>query len=201
MKLHEIADLTQQERNQLGINHTNIEQWLHRVDIKNYTIHPDTNIVDVDGDVDLSRMNFYNIPVQFGTVTGGFFVIWCTNLKTLKGSPHTVGGMYQCSNTPITSLEGAPKYVGSIFACDGKPNMKSLSGVDKVIIEIQDQFWGRPDSTHILGLLRIKELKYIDLDGRDGPINNIMNKYVGTGNLIDAQDELIDAGFTEQAKL
>jgi hypothetical protein len=201
MKLHEIADLTNQERNQLEINRNNIGQWLHRMKIQNFTIHPDTNVVDVAGDVDLGKKTFFALPIQFGRVDGDFFIAGCPNLRTLKGSPYSVGGVYQCFNTPITSLEGAPKYVGTIFACDGTPNMKSLSGIHKVIHEIQDQFWGRSDATHILGLLRIHELKYIDLDGTDGPINTIMNNHLENHDVLGAQEELLRAGFIEQAQL
>jgi hypothetical protein len=35
----------------------------------------------------------------------------------------------------------------------------------------------------------------------DGSIDAIFNKYRGTGDIISAQDELIDAGFIEQARL
>jgi hypothetical protein len=35
----------------------------------------------------------------------------------------------------------------------------------------------------------------------DGPIDKILNKYKGTGDILSAQDELIDAGFIEQARL
>jgi hypothetical protein len=33
------------------------------------------------------------------------------------------------------------------------------------------------------------------------PIDSIFNKYVGTGDILSAQDELIDAGFIDQARL
>jgi hypothetical protein len=51
-----------------------------------------------------------------------------------------------------------------------------------------------------LGLLLIDGICKFDIDTR-GPIDAIFNKYVGTGDILSAQDELIDAGFIEQARL
>jgi hypothetical protein len=45
----------------------------------------------------------------------------------------------------------------------------------------------------------IKGITHIDID--EGPIDAIMNKYVGTGDILSAQDELIDAGLFDQARL
>jgi hypothetical protein len=54
--------------------------------------------------------------------------------------------------------------------------------------------------THILGLGLIKGIVRYQIDN-DGPIDAIFNKYVGTGDILSIQDELIDAGFIDQARL
>ena len=200
MKLHEIAKLTQPEHEQFKINRKNIEQWLTRVGVKNFIIDPDTNVVNVDGNVDLARKTFEILPVQFGYVDGHFFLAKCSRLKTLRGSPHTVSGTFKCYSTPISSLEGAPEIVGESFVCDGMPNLKSLSGIDKIVHDIRGGFVCSNNVTHILGLILIKGLQGVDIDSR-GPIDEIMNKYVGTGDILSAQDELIDEGFIDQARL
>jgi hypothetical protein len=58
--------------------------------------------------------------------------------------------------------------------------------------------WCDEKVTHILGLLLIEGITHITISG---PIDRIMNKYLGTGDILSAQDELIDAGLTDQARL
>jgi hypothetical protein len=54
--------------------------------------------------------------------------------------------------------------------------------------------------SHSLGLLLIKGVTHISID-LGGPIDHIMNKYIGTGDILSAQDELIDGGFIDHARL
>ena len=86
-----------------------IEDWLYKNAIKNYSIRPD-GIVDVDGNVDLIRYSGSMLPVQFGTVTGRFFA-GSSDLTSLKGCPLSVGGYFSCSDTDILSLEHAPQSI------------------------------------------------------------------------------------------
>jgi hypothetical protein len=79
-------------------------------------------------------------------------------------------------------------------------HIPSLTGIHKEFDFIYGHFTGPHNATtHILGLLLIQGILSIKID--DGPIDKIMNKYVGTGDILSAQDELIDAGFTDQARL
>lgn len=50
-----------------------IERELQRLGIKKYTINDDLT-VDVDGDVDISYKNLVKIPINFGIVSGNFFL-------------------------------------------------------------------------------------------------------------------------------
>jgi hypothetical protein len=89
----------------------------------------------------------------------------------------------------------------------------SLSGVDKIIKHVEDQFICGPvplsdkriaqkNVTHLLGLLLVNGITRFRVDYNfPGPIDEILNKYVGTGDILSAQDELIDAGFIDQARL
>ena len=54
-------------------------------------------------------------------------------------------------------------------------------------------------TTHILGMLEIKGI--IQFHFNNKALETIFNKYVGTGDILSAQDELIDAGFIDQARL
>ena len=53
------------------MNRKQIEQWLKKYGIENYTIH-DNLVVDVDGDVNLYNQKLKVFPFQFGNVTGYF---------------------------------------------------------------------------------------------------------------------------------
>jgi hypothetical protein len=156
--------------------HAEIKNWLDNHYIKNYTIRPD-GVVDVDGHTEV-RTKEKILPVQFGIITSTF----------------SCEGSYS-----LISIKGFPQYVHHDFFCD-ESGIKSLSGIDKVIKEIKGGFYCDRDVTHILGLLLVKGITKFDIDS-EGPIDRIMNKYIGTGDILSAQDELIDAGFTDQARL
>jgi hypothetical protein len=159
------------------MTHTEIEAWLDVHKIEHYTIKSD-GVVDVRGNVVLETFKGHTIPVQFGQV-GGKFNVSRTRLTSLRGCPHTVNG-------------GA-------FSCNGS-SIISLHDIHKQIKHIGGNFFCNSNTTHLLGLLLIDGINYFNIDG-GGPIDKIFNKYVFTGDILSAQDELIDAGFIEQARL
>jgi hypothetical protein len=177
---------------------TNIERWLSLHGINNYSISQTDRVVDVSGSVRLARIDTGLAPVQFGHVTGTFDCSY-SGITSLHGSPRSVGGDFVCHSTKITSLEGAPQFIGCSFSC-GDSNITSFHDVHKQIKHIGGSFYCSHDVTHLLGLLLIDGITGFHID-RDGPIDKIFNKYVGTGDILSAQDELIDAGFIEQARL
>jgi hypothetical protein len=188
MKLHEIATL--------GKHHPKIKKWLDKMYIKDYTIQPN-GTVDVNGSVNLLRFDEASLPIQFGKVVGTFD---CrdSKLTTLKGCPYYIGGDFYCYGCPISSLEYAPQSVGGRFSCF-ETNIRSLTGISKQIKHIGGTFVCSAKTTHLLGLLLIDGLRVINVD--TGKIDDILNKYIGTGDILSAQDELIDASFIDQARL
>ena len=85
--------------------------------------------VDVDGVVDMRSMYLKEIPVKFGSVSGGNFYCSFNKLTSLIGSPTSIeGGNFECHSNQLTSLEGSPKsIVGGGFGCaDNK--LTSLEG-------------------------------------------------------------------------
>jgi hypothetical protein len=152
-----------------------VKAWLNSVGIGGYTIRSD-GIVDTDNSVNMRWVIERSIPIQFGNVSGNFD---ChnTEITLLRGLPQSVGGFFDCHNTRIISLHDIHKqikHIGGHFYCNGY-------------------------STHLLGLLLIGGITKFHIDA--GPIDKIFNKYVGTGDILSAQDELIDAGFIDQARL
>ena len=103
------------------------EQEIHDIcneyDINNYSINPDGSI-DVNGDVDLSKMNLTELPLRFNKISGRF---WCNSnkLTTLKGSPKEVGIFFTCYDNKLNDLKYAPNRIGSWFDCSVN-NLKNL---------------------------------------------------------------------------
>lgn len=154
--------------------------------------------VDVTGSVAIYKSDGIKIPVQFGKV-GGQFSCSGSNLTTLQGCPHTVSETFFCSNVAIKSFDGAPLRIGGNFVCY-KVSVDSLSGIGKSYARmIGGIFKSNRAFTHMLGLILVEGLQRVDT--LYSPVDTILNKYVGTGDILSCQDELIDAGFVEQVRL
>ena len=112
------------------------------------------------------------------------------------------GGNFICSNTELTSLEGAPSHVGGSFNCSVN-KLTSLKDVHKHIAEIKGAFYAieNPIESHVLGLLLIKGVTKVRL--KNGQVEEILNKHLGKGRagMLMAQEELIEAGLEECARL
>jgi hypothetical protein len=122
-------------------------------------------------------------------------------LTSLEGAPETVGeGGFGCSHNLLTSLEHAPKSTQAIFWCENNL-LTSLHNVHKQIESINGEFvlTSCPIKECVLGLLKIKKLKNVDLDNKE--VMKIINKYLPEGDIIECQSELIEAGYEEFAKL
>lgn len=207
-----------------------LDKWLKSHNVENFTIQPDGTI-DVDGDVrfDNMRMPKFPGPVKFGTVSG-CFIASSSGLTTLRGCPQHVGtsGEYQdymIDYNDITTLEGGPSSVGGSFSCTGcenldslqhlpekiggsvfaqnLPKITSLQGIHKMVRQINGIFdlTGTPIHSHLLGLLMIKGLNSVKLD--NSQVAEIINKHLKLPerNAHEAQEELIEAGFSAFAKL
>lgn len=161
-----------------------IDKWLKDHWIPDYTIRDDGKI-NVHSDVQLPN-NLYDgdaagfvVPaaIQFGSIDGDF----------------------RCGQARLEDKGWLPEHIHGSFDCSLSPTL-SLSGIHKVVKTIESHVYCRRNSTHILGVLMIPRVRvYIGDTG--GPVDTIMNKYINTGDVISAQDELIDAGFINQAKL
>ena len=173
-------------------NITDISKWLNAHRVGSYTVRPtlwggtpDSQfapvawVVDVVGHVELEEYSGKYLPVQFGKVTGIFNAV----------------------NSRLTTLNGMPRSIGSWFSCRGCA-LKSLSGIDKRVDYINGEVFLDVDMTHILGLLLIDGIKSFTMpDSPESRCLEIMNKHLVTHDIIACQDELIDAGFINQARL
>lgn len=90
-----------------------IAQWLNNYFVHNYFIYDDLT-VDVNGDIDLFRLDLIELPIQFGFIRGDFSLRG-NKLTSLKGCPYEVTGVFDCSFNQLTSLEFCPSKVGKDF--------------------------------------------------------------------------------------
>lgn len=155
-------------------------------------------------------------------VTG---TVWLRNnkkLTSLKGGPKIVGSDYIANNNNLTSLEGSPEKVNADFMVHYN-NIKSLEGCPKYV---KADFWAHhnsltnlhnihkqikhiggmanfgvnPIKSHILGLLLIDGLNYVNLE--NSKVQAIINGHLKHGRDVFAcQEELIENGFDEFAQL
>jgi hypothetical protein len=139
------------------------------------------------------------------TSVGKNFACNWNKLTSLEGGPSFVGGYFYCYDNQLTSLQGAPSSVGSDFSCGGN-KLTSLEGIHKIIKIINGNFYcqGPTMKNSItsggIGLILIEGLKGTDANH---PAFKIIEKYLGQGKkgLLYCQDELIEAGYEEFARL
>lgn len=96
----------------------------------------DHELVDVDGNINLSGLKLSKLPIKFGIVTGHF---WCNSnqLTTLEGAPLKVGGDFYCDSNKLTTLKKAPIKVGDGFYCDNN-QLTTLKGAPN---KVGGHFW------------------------------------------------------------
>jgi hypothetical protein len=116
----------------------------------------------------------------------------------LEGAPSSIGGSFFCDGNKLTTLDGAPSEIGGNFEC--ADNKLTLEGVHKIIKKMNGFFDARTITSGGIGLLLIEGLKFIH---SDHPAFDIIEEYLGQGKkgLLRCQDELIEAGYEEFAKL
>jgi hypothetical protein len=140
------------------------------------------------------------LPVNFGELTGQFTYA-DGYLTSLEGTPRKIGGSFYCDRNQLTSLHGAPAEVNGYFSVE-KNSITSLEGVHKIIKIINGAIYlyENPIKSGGIGLLLIEGLSAICADQ---PAFKIINKYLGQGKkgLLYCQDELIEAGYEEYARL
>ena len=164
-------------------------------------------------------------------IDGQFSCTGNKNLISLEGAPKKINGSFNCSNNKkltslkgctqegvesfychfcnLTSLIGVPKKINGNFWGIGNP-IKTIKGIHQIFEYINGEL-AVPDSveSNILGVLKIKNLKkfYFSNDISSyvkSDISEIVNKYLpnpSPSDIIDCQNELIDAGYEEYAEL
>lgn len=172
----------------------------------------------VEGDFDCSYTKIKSLNGSPAKV-GGSFDCSNTAVFSLEGGPSWVGEDYDCSWTGIVSLAGAPSKVGGGFNID-RPLITSLEGLQKVITETEiaslhdihkqvkhigrNLYLPRTVKSHVLGVFRIEGLRQVEFrvaHKEQKEVASIINKYLPTRDIHQAQEDLIEAGLKNYARL
>ena len=115
---------------------------------------------------------------------------------------------YEFSDNNLSTFENFPP-VAKRIGCN-RNKFESLHNIHKYIKEMSVfstlSFFENPIKSHVLGLLKIKNLKEVILYGTGDDkklmdVETIINKYLPEGDLLKCQEELIDAGLDDFAQL
>lgn len=157
---------------------------------------------------DVGLVTLENFPTR---VVGKFEIDDNKNLKTLEHGPQIVVGEFSCSGTGISSFEHAPKDIGGstrAYSC----NFTNLHNIHKQIKKLSGilNLENNHIKSHVLGLLMIKGLRRVNFmshlaGSKLSEAEVILNKYlkldVSDRDIIKIQEEIIQAGLGEYAKL
>lgn len=140
-------------------------------------------------------------------------VAYC-QLENLNGLPEHLHNLVigHCS---LDSFEGFPKFVTNfqMYGILGLTSAKEITfkNIDKFIKAagvLSFDGVAIDDSTPLLGFLNIKQLTKIEYKPRISATSKslegafeIINKYLPEGDVFECQNELIDAGYHDQAKI
>ena len=171
----------------LGGYLTNAKGEITTATFGRYNIRADSGIVDINHSITLGTPDTPTganwVGVQFGRITGDFNFGHNPTITSLRGVPRIINGGLYCAQSGITNF----------------------SGIDKLIDRMNGQIYIPNESTHLLGMLLVRGLGHVNIaisTKPGGTAEDILNKYIRLGHqdILSAQDELIDAGFTEQAR-
>jgi len=142
--------------------------------------------------------------------TSGQYTAWKNKLTSLKGCPKFVGEDFDVSDNQLTEIDFAPEIILGDFNI-AKNKITSLKDIHKKCHQCNGHIviGGTPISKAILGVILIDHLESLSVIvqvAHSMPLLKaaaIVNKYLGKGKagVLDAQNELIEAGLDDFAEL
>jgi len=166
------------------------------------------NIVSIDGGIELVSITD-DIPFKLGTIDGSFTIYDST--VSLKNLPTRILGEFNFTKIKIKSLDHFKHFPEFV---DGDVNLHnceltSLEGLHKNLKHMNGVLWVdiNPIKSHLLSPILIPGCTRVRV-GRDANERltlaaTYVNDHLGEGKsgVLDAQNELIDAGLDEFAEL
>ena len=190
-----------------------IDRWFSKVKyMPEYEIHSDMT-VDVYGDLYVPA-SYKQLPFKINALYGNLRAEMQSNLSTLVNMPNIVTGDFLVHQCKLTSLQGMPHSIGGYLAIEHN-KIPSLHNIHKYIKSFGDHLTRDFSIScdflpNLLGVFFIKGFNgfFIFQDNeahkdykREYTAYKIINKNLKDGNIHQCQEELIDAGFVEQAKI
>ena len=152
-------------------------------------------------DIDYSHHQLTSLKHHKQLEVNGDFKVAYNQLTSLEFGP-TITKNFNCAGNQLTSLEFSPELVfGDFIAYDNK--ITSLKGIGKHYLKEINGMLSLSDnqiSSHVLGILLIKNLDSFDITNKE--VKSILNNHLHDDkDILDCQEELIQAGLREFAKL
>lgn len=140
----------------------------------------------------------------------------CRSLVSFKGAPKTVGSLTVEDCPELKSFEGFPEHVKNSASLKGCTNVKTTKGIRFIsktlnvsdctnLEKLEDIthaeeiiMWSTPIK-NVLYVFNIKNLKKIISSSIK--VEQIVNNYLKSNDMLNCQDELIEAGFEEYAEI
>jgi hypothetical protein len=127
----------------------------------------------------------------------------CRALRSLKGLPKILTSFLVMEWFQGTTLEGMPEELGkSLYLSNGRMHSldylpKRMPGEDATIHLSHLKF-----AKNFLAVFKVRELTRVTIDDIK-PLERIMNKHLKSSNrdVMDCQEEMIESGYSEYAKL
>lgn len=159
-----------------------------------------------------------NFPEE---VTGSFSIGKCPKINTLKHMPKILGEFFSASNTSIQTLAHLPKIIGKDLNVVNLPKLTTMEGISDIVkgdlviyglpklkkftfpkevhgIVTFDRDFG--SAVNFLNAFNIKGIKEFEFR-QNSKVAAIFNKYYPKKDMLNCQDELIEAGLEEYAEV
>jgi len=166
---------------------------------------------DVNGNFTLQPTDT-EIEVPIGIVSGSFFVgvmfdddqRMCCRLESLHNGQVEVARNFNLARAPIKSLEYGPQVVGGDYSA-AKTKVASLEHIAPVIggcLNVSRTPFSDQAAKYLLWPFAMKSsFTSVSFFKTELAVENIINKHLAEGDMLTCQEELIDAGFAQCARL
>lgn len=152
-----------------------------------YLIKRDDGTIDEAPTAEIIKLGVYNAN--------------SAGVSSFEGIPKRFEGDIRLGRCNLSSFEHAPEYVGANFILN-RNKFTSLKDIHKHVKEVHGYISldDNEITSHMLGLMNIKGLRKIYFD-YNKEIEIIFNKHLPGGDIFEVQEELVESGYEEYAKL
>jgi hypothetical protein len=152
----------------------------------------------VNGEFNCSVNKLPNLENCPKIVKGNFYCAK-NKLTSFVGCPEIINGEFHAyNNLELISLEGAPKCVRDSVFLEDCDKLTSFKDIHLYFPEVRHTFT-LDIKKDMLGLFKIRGLKYIITFNDE--LDDILNKYLKSRDIVGCAVKLIEAGYEEQARV